>query len=149
VNPYESPAIESMPTSQVGNLPIRNPARFLLYPLAVLCVGFSLLTALHYVQNGFDYKKMAVYMNAGVGLLIAGFGTSAFLLAARQLTKITKTCTIIWSLAALGILLISLYFEPTASIRDVSIFLFGTVTLILIAIVAFRRKIEDPQLGPF
>ena len=149
MNPYAAPTIEQLHASQPKKLSLRNPARFLLYPLALLCVGFSLLMAWQYVQTGFDYRKKAEYLNAGAGLLVAIFGISAFFLAARQLTKNTRTCTIIWSSVAFAILLVSLYFEPPASIGDISIFVVAAAILLLIAILAFRRKIADPQLGPY
>ena len=149
MNPYAPPTIEQLHAYQPKKLSLRNPARFLLYPLALLCVGFSLLMAWQYVQTGFDYGSEAEYVNAGAVLLVASFGISAFFLAARQLTKNTRTCTIIWSSAALAILLVSLYFEPPASIWDISILVVAAAILLLIAFLAFRRKIADPQLGPY
>jgi len=149
MNPYAAPTIEQLHAPQPKKLSLRNPARFLLYPLALLCVGFSLLMAWQYVQNGFEYTKRAEYLNAGAGLLVASFGISAFFLAARQLTKNTRICTIIWSTVAFAILLVSLYFEPPASIGDISIFVVAAAILLLIAFLAFRRKIADPQLGPY
>ncbi len=149
MNPYAAPTIFQLDSSQSKRLSLRNPARFLLYPLALLCVGFSLLMAWQYVQTGFDYRNEADYLNAGACLLVASFGISAFFLAARQLTKNTRNCTIIWSSAAFAILLVSLFFEPPASIGDISIFVVAAAILLLIAILAFRRKIADPQLGPY
>ena len=67
MNPYAAPTIEQLHASQPKKLSLRNPARFLLYPLALLCVGFSLLMAWQYVQTGFDYRKKAEYLNAGAG----------------------------------------------------------------------------------
>ena len=149
MNPYAAPGIEKLEVSQSKKLSLRNPARFLLYPLALLCVGFSLLMALQYVQTGFDYRNKTEYLEAVAGLLVASFGISAFFLAARQLTKNTRTCTIIWSSAAFAILVVSLYFQPPASIGDLSILIVAAAILLLIAILAFRRKIADPQLGPY
>ena len=149
MNPYAPPGIEQLEVSQSKKLSLRNPARFLLYPLALLCVGFSLLMALQYVQTGFDYRNKAEYLEAGAGLLVASFGISAFFLAARQLTKNTRICKIIWSAVAFAILLVSLYFEPPASIGDISIFVVAAAILLVIAFLAFRRKIADPRLGPY
>lgn len=89
------------------------------------------------MQIGFDFRTVD-FLNAGFGLLIGLFGISAFFLAAKKLSKNTRLLTILWSFAALSIFVISMFFEPPASIQDLILVLVTGSILLLVAILAFR-----------
>jgi hypothetical protein len=92
---------------------------------------------LQYFQSGFDFKTVD-FLNAGAGLLIGLFGITAFFLAAKKLSKNTRLLTILWSFVAVSILVISMFFEPPASIQDLILILVTGSILLLVAILAFR-----------
>ena len=89
------------------------------------------------MQNGFEFRTVN-FLNAGSGLLIGLFGITAFFLAAKKLSKNTRLLTILWSSAAVSIFVISLFFEPPASIQDLILVLVTGSILLLVAILAFR-----------
>ena len=137
MNPYSPPIVATPKTQESRRGSLKNPARILLYPLAALFVLLSLATGWRFLQNGFQFRTVD-FLNAGIGLLIGLFGTTAFFLGAKKLSKKTRVLTIVWSFATVSILVISMFFDPPASIRDVIlIFVTGSI-LLLVAILAFR-----------
>ena len=141
MNPYAPPIVEQQPSPQVRKGSLKNPARFLLYPLAGLCILFFLAMGWQYLQNGFGFTTVD-FLNAGAGSLMGLFGISALFLGVRKLSKNTRLWTILWSAAAFSILGISLFFEPPGSIQDfVLISAVGSI-LLVIAFLAFRSLPE-------
>lgn len=137
MNPYSPPMVATPKSQEPRRGSVRNPARIILYPLAALFILLSLATGWRFLENGFQFRTVD-FLNAGIGLLIGMFGTTAFFLGARKLSKKTRVLTIVWSFAIVSILVISMFFDPPASIQDVILFLvFGSIFL-LVAILAFR-----------
>ena len=137
MNPYAPPIVALPKASELGKVSLKNPARFLLYPLAALCIFFFLAMVWQFWQNGFKFRT-AYFLNAGAALLICLFGITAFYLAAKKLSTNTRLLTILWSFAAVSILVISIFFEPPASIADLNLILVTGSILLLVAILAFR-----------
>ena len=137
MNPYAPPLVAIPQSQEPRKVSLKNPARFLLYPLAALCIFFCLAMGWQYLQNGFDFRTVD-FLNAGAGLLIGLFGITAFFLAAKKLSKNTRLLTILWSFAAVSIFVISMFFEPPASIQDLILVLVTGSILLLVAILAFR-----------
>ncbi len=142
MNPYAPSIVAKETSSKPGKGSLKNPARFLLYPLAALCIFFFLAIVWQYTKNGFKFKAVE-FLNAGAGLLVGLFGFSGFFLGAMQLSKNTRVLTIIWSFAAVSILVISMFFEPPASIHDLNLILLTGSILLLVAILAFRSVPQD------
>lgn len=90
-----------------------------------------------YLHNGFKFKTVE-FLNAGAGLLIGLFGFTAFFLGAKKLSNKTRVLTILWSVAAISILVISVFFEPPASNQDLNLILVTGSILLFVAILAFR-----------
>ena len=82
MNPYAPPTFALPQTPQPQRIDLKNPARFLLYPLAAICIFFSLTMGARYLLNGFKFRTVD-FLNAGLGVLEVLFGISAFLLATR------------------------------------------------------------------
>ena len=145
MNPYAPPLVAIPQSQEPRKVSLKNPARFLLYPLAALCIFFCLAMGWQYLQDGFDFKTVD-FLNAGTGLQIGLFGITAFLLAAKKLSKNTRLLTILWSFAAVSILVISMFFEPPASIPDLILILVTGSILLLVAILAFRSLPQASSL---
>jgi hypothetical protein len=141
MNPYAPPLVAIPPSQEPRKVSLKNPARFLLYPLGALCSLFCLAMGWQYLQDGFEFTTVD-FLNAGAGLLIGLFGITAFFLAAKKLSKSTRLFSILWSFAAVSILVISMFFEPPASIQD---FILVLVTGSILLLVAFLAVRSEPQ----
>lgn len=114
MNPYTPPTTAVSQDSRVAR---KNPARFLLYPAAAICIFASLGIGHQFLFHGFEFTT-PYYLDAGIGVLEMLFGISAFLLAARKLSKKTRVFTILWSCAAVSIIITCLFFEAPTSMQD-------------------------------
>jgi predicted membrane channel-forming protein YqfA (hemolysin III family) len=142
MNPYAPPIVALPQSPQPRNVSLKNPARFLLYPLAALCTFLTLAHGWRVWRSGFQFRT-AEFLNAGIYLLIALFGITAFFLGARKLSKNTRVFTILWSFAAASIIVISLFFDPPTSIQELILILVIGSILLLVAILAFRGAPND------
>jgi hypothetical protein len=136
MNPYAPPTSSLPQTPQPQRVDLKNPSRFLLYPLAAICIFFSLTTGAFFLLNGFKFRA-AHFLNAGIGVLEVLFGISAFLLASRNLSKKTRFFTILWSFAAVSLLAVGVYFDPPSSIQELVLILVIGSILLLVGLLAY------------
>jgi hypothetical protein len=134
MNPYTPPTTA---ISQDSRVALKNPARYLLYPSAAICVLCSLSIVHQFLFDGFEFTTVD-YLHAASGVLEILFGISAFLLAVRKLSKKTRVLTILWSCAAACIILTCLFFETPTSMQDLFAILVIGFILLLVAFLASR-----------
>jgi hypothetical protein len=146
MNPYTPPAI-AIPQDPTVRVVVKNPARFLLFPLGAICIYFSITTGARYLLYGFRFRTVD-FLNAGIGVLEVLFGISAFLLATRELSKKTRAFTIIWSLAAVSMLATGVFFNPPSSIQDLILIIVSGSIFLLVGFLAFRKAAQGPTLSP-
>lgn len=137
MNPYAPPTVPMAASPEPSEVSLKNPARFLLYPLAALCILFFIAMEWHHWHNSFKFR-IVDFLNAGAGALIGLFGFTALVLGSRKLSKNTRVLTMLWSVAGGSILVISMFFEPPASLQDFLLISLTGAILLLVAILAFR-----------
>lgn len=147
LNPYapSTTAFQRSPLpSQIGR---GNPARFLLYPLAAICISLFLAAGYRYLISGFEFR-MAHFLDAGIQILIGLFGISAFLLARRRLSIATRRFTIVWSIAAVSVLTISMFVDRLpSSVLELFLIVSTFTVFLLVGFLAFRSCPQKDALS--
>jgi len=146
MNPYALPTVALQQALRPERMTRKNPSRFLLYPLAAVCISLFLAAAYRYQISGFKLTTVH-FLDAGIQILIGLFGTSAFFLANRQLSKTTRRFTIFWSISAIIVLAISMFVDrlPT-SIQELSLIVAFFATFLMVGFLAFRSDPREPIL---
>ena len=113
MNPYAPPTVAMAASPEPSQVSLKNPARFLLYPLAALCILFFIAMEWHHWHNSFKFRTVD-FLNAGAGALIGLFGFTALVLGSRKLSKNTRVLTMLWSFAGGSILVDKHVFRTTS-----------------------------------
>ena len=140
MNPYSPPTSSLQHASQPPRVALRNPAWFLLYPLAAFCVFAFFGFGSQIKRNVFEFSTQD-FINAVVVFLYGLFGFSAILLAGLPLSKNTRRFTIFWSIAACTV--ISIMFP--AMFSSFQRFIFFLIPL-AVGLLSFRSMPHEPNL---
>ena len=117
MNPYQPPSSIASGRRTFPKIQRRNPARFVLYPLAAICIFLCMGMASQFLRDGFP-NRTPEYLNAGTALLMGMLGGTALFLAVTSLSRMTRVLTVCWSFITLSLLATSLIFERPQSILE-------------------------------
>lgn len=137
MNPYDPPVSETLRGTRAATPAQRNPARFLLYPLAVISLLMFAGMASRFLRDGFPSRTVE-FLNAGSAVFLGLFGTTALLLAAYRLTRTTRRLTLALSVSTLCLIALSMLFEWPSSFQDVILLLASVLILVLVGLFALR-----------
>lgn len=147
LNPYAPSTIAFQRSPHPSQLARRNPSRFLLYPLAAICISLFNAAGYRYLINGFQFRTAHVF-DAGIQILIGLFGISAFLLARRRLSIATRRFTMVWSIAAVSVLTIGMFVDRLpSSVPEIFLIVFTFSVFLLVGFLAFRSCPREHALS--
>ena len=135
-NPYEPPKTRELGKPVSARIPVLNPARFLLMPIGLICLMFSVppMFRLAVVPPRFALPTLSVCA------AISGFGISAIVLSRGAYTERHKALTILWAALAMCAIAWTLTVDPPYGNLDMALAVATVVCLIAVAALALLRK---------